>query len=75
MSTPRTRVSVDPDVCQAAGYCVQTAPALFALGAEGVVTLTAGDGCGPIDVPADLVELVREAESDCPSGAITVCEE
>ncbi|WP_218021230.1 ferredoxin [Nocardia crassostreae] len=71
------RVSIDQEVCQAAGYCVRTAPGVFEFDADGVAAVKAGKrtGCGPMDVPEESVGLVRAAVNECPSGAITVSEE
>ncbi|MEV6768777.1 ferredoxin [Nocardia sp. NPDC051030] len=72
-----TRVSVDPEICQAAAFYVGTVPAVFTLGPDSIVALNAGQrlDAGPIDVPPELVELVRTARGYCPSGAIEVSEE
>ncbi|MBF6180087.1 ferredoxin [Nocardia otitidiscaviarum] len=69
------RIAVDQDVCQAAGYCVRTAPAVFMFGADGLAAVRDPHGRpvpGPVDVPAEQVADVDTAAWDCPSGAITL---
>lgn len=69
-----TRVEVDREVCQGSGYCVHTAPRIFALDDEGIVALRS-DGQltgGPIEVAAGQAELADRAAWDCPAAAITV---
>ncbi|MFJ4657090.1 ferredoxin [Nocardia sp. NPDC088792] len=68
------RVEVDREVCQSSGYCVHTAPQVFALDAEGIVALHSGGELtgGPIEVTAGQAELVDRAAWDCPAAAITI---
>lgn len=68
-----TRVEVDQNLCQSAGYCLRTAPVIFAADADGIVALRAGSDLttGPIDIPAEQAELVDRAAWDCPAAAIT----
>ena len=63
------KVTVDRDVCIAAGQCVVTAAAVFDQREEdGLVVLLQEDP------PAELAADVRLAMSLCPSRAITVRE-
>ncbi|MFI1917968.1 ferredoxin [Nocardia sp. NPDC020380] len=69
-----TRVEVDREVCQGSGYCVHTAPQVFALDDEGIIALR-GDGQltgGPLEVTAGQAERAERAAWDCPAAAITV---
>ncbi|MBF6061969.1 ferredoxin [Nocardia terpenica] len=67
-------VEVDREVCQSAGYCVRTAPAVFALGDDAIVAVRDGERLttGPVAVPGDQAAAVRRASWDCPSAAIIV---
>ncbi|QIS14915.1 ferredoxin [Nocardia arthritidis] len=67
-------VEVDQNVCQSAGYCIRTAPTVFAADADGIVALRDGDHltAGPIEIPEDRTELVDRAAWDCPAAAITI---
>lgn len=72
-----TRVEVDQDRCQSAGYCVRTAPEIFALDDDGIVAIRAAGrlSAGPVEVaPADLDQVDRAAW-DCPAAAITVTQQ
>ncbi len=62
------RVIVDESVCTATTTCVRLFPQMFALpeGTEAaVVTID------PLETP-ELVAIAKEAEMNCPTGAITV---
>lgn len=67
----RLRISVDQDLCGCTGYCEMIAPDVFSL----------TDSAQPASVRMDVVSdeelgtLVREAESTCPTGAITVADD
>lgn len=69
-----TRVDVDQEICQSAGYCVRSAPQIFAMGDDGIVALRDGARltAGPVDVPADQAELADRAAWDCPAAAINL---
>jgi ferredoxin len=66
------KVSVDPVLCRASAYCVQAAPQIFALNESG--------DCAEVIDTSELVEgeertaLVRDAEAQCPMGAIILSE-
>jgi ferredoxin len=60
------KVSVDDDVCAAFGVCVITCPEVFKLGEHGYAEVIVDE------VPPSLEHLVRKAEDECPSRAITV---
>ncbi|MEV6768754.1 ferredoxin [Nocardia sp. NPDC051030] len=68
-----SRVEIDPNVCQASGYCVGTAPAIFALGPDGIAEIKDAQGStpGPVEIPDEYRGLVETATLECPSGAIT----
>ncbi|WP_067568757.1 ferredoxin [Nocardia acidivorans] len=72
--TGATRVEVDQNLCQSAGYCVRTAPQIFAFDADDIVALRQGDQLtsGPVDVPEDQFKLADRAAWDCPAAAITL---
>ena len=63
------KVSVDDDVCAAFGVCVITCPEVFVLGVEGYAEVVVEV------VPPELEDLVRRAEDECPSRAITIEED
>lgn len=58
------RVSIDEDACSATGLCEITCPEVFEVGMVARVLIA--------DPPAELHELVRQAEEDCPTDAIIV---
>jgi len=60
----RVQVSVDAGLCVASGTCVDLAPQLFTIGADGVSHPTAA-------VTVDS-EALDEAEECCPVRAITI---
>lgn len=63
------RVSIDPTKCQGTGYCVALDERQFRLDSE------RAEYTRPEDFdPALHGELLREAESLCPTGAIRVIE-
>jgi len=59
------KVNIDTDVCIGFGNCEQTCPKVFSLYA-GISTVQVEE------IPKDQEECVLEAESQCPSGAISV---
>lgn len=63
------RVVVDHDTCAASGFCVRIAPELFRLREEDNWSVVLVD-----EVPPELEEAAREAETACPTAAITVLE-
>jgi ferredoxin len=60
------RVEIDTNVCVGSGMCEAIAPSAFRV-EDGIAVLIATDGSDP--------ELLREAEDNCPTGAITIHEE
>ena len=58
------KIKIDRDACIGAAACVASAGKTFALDAEGISTV--------IDPDGDSKEQILEAESGCPSMAITV---
>ncbi len=60
------RVWVDPEKCQGHVRCVQVAPEIFHQDEQGT-SYTSDD-----DVPADAEDRVRQAERNCPEGAIFI---
>jgi ferredoxin len=65
------KITVDGAECTGHGRCYKIAPDLLTFDDEGYVTLRDQT----IDVPADQVELAREAEGTCPEGAIRLIED
>jgi ferredoxin len=63
------KVRVDPDICAGFGICVGIAPHVFELHEDGYAIVVA-DEIKPEDE-----DLMRRAESQCPSRAITVRED
>jgi ferredoxin len=68
MTRPGIRISVHAGLCARSGYCERLAPKIFRIPDDG----------DPVTVPAELITdaadigRVREAESVCPTGAISV---
>lgn len=58
------RVIVDPDMCEANGFCESLAADIFELGDEDVVQIAEGD------VPEDRQIDVRAAVDQCPRAAL-----
>jgi ferredoxin len=65
------KLKVDADECMGHGRCYGIAPDLLSYDDEGYVSIRGQT----IDVPADQVELAREAEDTCPEGAILLIED
>jgi len=59
------KVSIDEPLCSGCGLCVDICPEVFELGDETARVIKPNP-------TADEEEKVREAESSCPSGAITL---
>jgi SDR family mycofactocin-dependent oxidoreductase len=66
---PTVKVRVDPDRCQGHTLCAMTAPKAFELS-----EIDGHSAAVSAEVPADLLEQVREAARSCPEQAITVSE-
>ncbi|MHA7649613.1 ferredoxin [Mycobacterium sp. ML4] len=62
------RVIVDPDMCEANGFCESIAADIFALGDEDVVQIADGP------VPPDREIDVRAAVEQCPMAALRIVE-
>lgn len=58
------RVTVDPDLCEANGFCESIAADIFELGDEDVVQIAEGP------VPPDREIDVRAAVEQCPKAAL-----
>lgn len=71
MSGATVRVEIDKDVCMSAEYCVFTAPEVFAVDAQGIVTLAGAPGELVHEVAGAFEERVITAAQQCPSGAIS----
>jgi len=72
---PRVTVSIDHDLCIAAGSCVNIAPAVFRIGDENrAVVLKDGTAARTqtLDVSDEQLEAIRDAAQSCPTGAIYV---
>ena len=65
------KLKVDAAECTGHGRCYRIAPDLLSDDDEGYVSIRGQT----IDVPADQVELAREAEDTCPEGAIMLIED
>jgi ferredoxin len=62
------RITVDADLCTGSGMCALIAPKVFELPqGETLAIVTAEHTSDP-----ELVRLAQEAQSACPTGAITV---
>lgn len=62
------RVIVDPDMCEANGFCESLAADIFELGDEDVVQIADGP------VPPDREIDVRAAVEQCPRAALRITE-
>ncbi len=62
------RVIVDPDLCEANGFCESIAADIFELGEEDVVQIADGP------VPRDREIDVRAAVDQCPRAALRMTE-
>lgn len=62
------RVIVDPDLCEANGFCESIAPDIFELGDEEVVQIAEGE------VPEGREIDVRAAVEQCPKAALKLRE-
>ncbi|MDH3705072.1 MAG: ferredoxin [Acidimicrobiia bacterium] len=60
------RVIVDDDVCGGHGVCFGLCPEVFDLTDDGYAVVLVDT------VPAEHVDVVRDAVGQCPSGAITI---
>jgi ferredoxin len=60
------RVIVDYDVCASTGSCMQVCPEVFEVRGDGFLYVL------DENPPEELHERVREAESLCPTGAISL---
>ena len=60
------RVEVDADCCGGFGQCVALCPDVFALTDAGYAVVLLAD------IPPHLEAVVRDAEQNCPTHAITV---
>ena len=60
------KVTVDYDVCASTGSCMQVCPEVFEVRSDGFLYLLQEEP------PEELRDKVLEAESLCPTGAITV---
>jgi ferredoxin len=62
------KVRVDPGICAGFSACLGVCPEMFELHEEGYAVVKLSE------VPKPLEAAVREAASQCPSGAISVSE-
>ena len=60
------KVHINQDVCAGFGICVGICPEVFELHDDGYATVLVDE------VPPELEDLVRRAESQCPAQAISV---
>jgi ferredoxin len=63
------KVRVDAGVCAGFGVCLGLSPDVFELHEDGYAVVRVGE------VPQALENLVRQAVSQCPSGAISISED
>jgi ferredoxin len=60
------KVHINQDICAGFGICVGICPEIFELHEDGYATVLVGE------VPPDLEDMVRRAESQCPAQAISL---
>ena len=60
------RIRVDENKCVGVALCENRLPQLFEVSDDGFVVAS------PDDVPAELLDEVRQAVDRCPSGALTL---
>jgi len=63
------KVRVDAQVCAGFGVCLGLSPEVFELHDDGYAIVRVSE------VPPELEDVVRTAVSQCPSGAISLCED
>ena len=63
------KVRVDPEICAGFGICVGICPEVFELHEDGYAKVLLAE------VPPNLQDLVRRAESQCPARAISVSDD
>jgi ferredoxin len=63
----RLRVVADPDVCIGAGNCAMVAPRVFDLDPDELIVVVLDENVSPEEAP-----VVRDAVTQCPSGAIAL---
>lgn len=63
------KVRVDAQICAGFGVCLGLSPKIFELHEDGYAVVRVGE------VPRELENVVRQAVSQCPSGAISVSED
>ncbi len=73
------KVWIDHDECMGAGTCERLAPALFAMGDDGLAYVREGGRTvfergprGKVSVPAHLEEELIEAAESCPGECIVI---
>ncbi len=63
------KVRVNPQVCAGFGVCLGLCPKVFALHDDGYAIVLVSE------VPPEFEDAVRQAVSQCPSGAISLSED
>lgn len=63
------KVRIDSELCAGFGVCLGLAPEVFELHDDGYAIVLVSD------VPPELEDAVREAVSQCPANAISLCED
>jgi len=63
------KVRVDPGICAGFSVCLGLCPEVFELHDDGYAIVRVGE------VPQELEDAVREAVSQCPSGAISLSDD
>jgi len=60
------KACVDRNACIGCGLCESICPEVFQLNDEGISEVIVDE------IPESLIESAKEAESQCPTGAITI---
>jgi ferredoxin len=68
------KISVDRDRCVGSAYCQRIAPATFDLGDDGIAFVLDPGPAGAASASTGAGAAVREAETACPSMAISILE-
>lgn len=63
------KAKVDPDICVGSALCAETCPEVFGMDEKGISAVKVDE------VPEDAKKRARQAEEECPAGAITIEEQ
>ena len=64
------KVSIDQTKCAVCGSCVAICPEVFEMKDNGTVDVK--DEFRGVEIPQELVEKVKEAQSMCPASAVVI---